>query len=100
MQRAVESGVDKAAWSVAAHLGNKDLGTWMAFYPSGFQPTEIAASLKSCGPARGCHPSSSLRTLPRRLILYNLNGAIEPRIPGIFQYYVAGGDRARPGVRG
>ena len=38
MQRAVESGVDKAAWSIAAHLGNKDLGTWMAFYPSGFQP--------------------------------------------------------------
>ena len=26
MQRAVDSGVDKAAWSIAAHLGDKDLG--------------------------------------------------------------------------
>ena len=28
----------KAAWSLAAHLGGKDISLWMAAYPSGFQP--------------------------------------------------------------
>src|SRR4029077_17728468 len=27
----------KAAWSAAAHLGDKDLSLWMVMYPSGFQ---------------------------------------------------------------
>src|SRR5215475_1821404 len=38
MKRADDNKVGKAAWSAVAHLGGKDLGTWLAFYPSGFQP--------------------------------------------------------------
>ena len=78
----------KAAWSLAAHLGGKDISLWMAAYPSGFQPYRqshfdvqewvgagydeafIASYLKSQGDSYN-HP----------------NAAIEPRIPGIFQYY-------------
>jgi multiple sugar transport system substrate-binding protein len=78
----------KAAWSLAAHLGGKDISLWMAAYPSGFQPYRqshfnipewvtagydekfITSYLKSEGDSYN-HP----------------NAAIEPRIPGIFQYY-------------
>jgi multiple sugar transport system substrate-binding protein len=78
----------KAAWSAAAHLGGKDLSLWCAAYPSGFQPYRnshfdvkewveagydeafISSYLKSEGDSYN-HP----------------NAAIEPRIPGIFQYY-------------
>ncbi len=78
----------KAAWSAAAHLGGKDLSLWCAAYPSGFQPYRnshfnipewveagydeafITSYLKSEGDSYN-HP----------------NAAVEPRIPGIFQYY-------------
>lgn len=78
----------KAAWSLAAHLGGKDMSLWLAAYPSGFQPYRnshfnipewieagydeafITSYLKSEGDSYN-HP----------------NAAIEPRIPGIFQYY-------------
>lgn len=78
----------KAAWSAAAHLGGKDLSLWTSAYPSGFQPYRnshfnipewveagydeafITSYLKSEGDSYN-HP----------------NAAIEPRIPGIFQYY-------------
>ncbi len=68
MQRAVESGVDKAAWSVAAHLGGKDLGTWMAFYPSGFQPYRNSSFAEELWAGAGLPTDSSSRTLPRRPI--------------------------------
>ena len=38
MQKAEERGVSEAAWDLAAHLGGKDISTWLAIYPSGFQP--------------------------------------------------------------
>jgi multiple sugar transport system substrate-binding protein len=78
----------KAAWSAAAHLGGKDLSMWTAAYPSGLQPYRkshtnidnwvlagydreyIASYMKSQSGSYG-HP----------------NAAIEPRIPGILQYY-------------
>lgn len=90
MQRAVESGVDKAAWSVAAHLGNKDLGTWMAFYPSGFQPYRNSSFAEELWAGAGLPPEFISSYLSSQADSYNHpNGAIEPRIPGIFQYYVA-----------
>jgi multiple sugar transport system substrate-binding protein len=78
----------KAAWSAAAHLGGKDLSMWTAAYPSGFQPY------------RKSHANIDLWTLAgydRKYITSYMNSqstsydhpnsAIEPRIPGIFQYY-------------
>jgi multiple sugar transport system substrate-binding protein len=90
MQRAVDSGVDKAAWSIAAHLGNKDLGTWMAFYPSGFQPYRNSSFAEELWAGAGLPPEFIKSYLASQADSYNHpNGAIEPRIPGIFQYYVA-----------
>jgi multiple sugar transport system substrate-binding protein len=90
MQRAVDSGVDKAAWSIAAHLGNKDLGTWMAFYPSGFQPYRNSSFAEELWAGAGLPPEFIKSYLASQEDSYNHpNGAIEPRIPGIFQYYVA-----------
>ena len=90
MQRAVDSGVDKAAWSIAAHLGNKDLGTWMAFYPSGFQPYRNSSFAEELWAGAGLPPEFISSYLASQADSYNHpNGAIEPRIPGIFQYYVA-----------
>ncbi len=90
MQRAVESGVDKAAWSIAAHLGSKDLGTWMAFYPSGFQPYRNSSFAEELWAGAGLPPEFIASYLASQADSYNHpNGAIEPRIPGIFQYYVA-----------
>jgi multiple sugar transport system substrate-binding protein len=90
MQRAVDSGVDKAAWSIAAHLGNKDLGTWAAFYPSGFQPFRNSSFAEELWADAGLPPEFIKSYLASQADSYNHpNGAIEPRIPGIFQYYVA-----------
>jgi multiple sugar transport system substrate-binding protein len=90
MQRSVESGVDKAAWSIAAHLGGKDLGTWMAFYPSGFQPYRNSSFAEELWAGAGLPPEFISSYLASQADSYNHpNGAIEPRIPGIFQYYVA-----------
>lgn len=90
MQRAVENKVDKAAWSIAAHLGGKDLGTWMAFYPSGFQPYRNSSFAEELWAGAGLPPEFVKSYLASQADSYNHpNGAIEPRIPGIFQYYVA-----------
>jgi len=90
MQRAVENKVDKAAWSIAAHLGGKDLGTWLAYYPSGFQPFRNSSFSEDLWAGAGLPPDFIKSYLDSEADSYNHpNGAIEPRIPGIFQYYVA-----------
>jgi len=90
MQRAVDNKVDKAAWSVAAHLGGKDLGTWLAYYPSGFQPFRNSTFPEDLWAGAGLPPEFIKSYLASQADSYNHpNGAIEPRIPGIFQYYVA-----------
>lgn len=90
MKRAEENGVSDAAWSLAAHLGGKDISMWMAVYPSGFQPyrnshfnaEEWAITYPSVEYAQDYLDSEADS--------YNHpNRAVEPRIPGIFQYYVA-----------
>jgi multiple sugar transport system substrate-binding protein len=90
MQRSVDNKVDKAAWSAAAHLGGKDLGTWMAFYPSGFQPFRTSTFNEELWAGAGVPKDFIHSYLAAQQDSYNHpNGAIEPRIPGIFQYYVA-----------
>jgi multiple sugar transport system substrate-binding protein len=90
MSRAEESGVDKAAWSLAAHLGGKDLGTWTAVYPSGFQPYRTSSFNQELWAGTGLPPEFVASYLASQQDSYDHpNGAIEPRIPGIFQYYVA-----------
>jgi multiple sugar transport system substrate-binding protein len=90
MKRAEEGGVSEAAWDLAAHLGGKDISLWTAVYPSGFQPyrnshfnaEEWAITYPSVEYAQDYLDSEADS--------YNHpNGAVEPRIPGIFQYYVA-----------
>jgi len=90
MRRAVDNKVDKAAWSIAAHLGGKDLATWTAFYPSGFQPYRNSSFPEDLWAGAGLPPEFVKSYLDSEADSYNHpNGAIEPRIPGIFQYYVA-----------
>jgi multiple sugar transport system substrate-binding protein len=90
MKRAEDSGVAKAAWSAAAHLGGKDLSTWMAVYPSGFQPFRNSSFDPELWAVAGLPPDFIASYLASQADSYNHpNGAIEPRIPGIFQYYVA-----------
>ncbi|HTW28932.1 MAG TPA: hypothetical protein VME92_17535 [Acetobacteraceae bacterium] len=78
----------KAAWSAAAHLGGKDLSIWTVMYPSGFQvhrqshfdiPEWLAAGYEKDYITSYLNSESHSYNHP--------NGAIEPRIPGIFQYY-------------
>lgn len=78
----------KAAWSAAAHLGGKDISLWCAAYPSGFQPYRNShfdiAEWVSAGYDKGFISDY----LASEADSYNHpNAAIEPRIPGIFQYY-------------
>jgi multiple sugar transport system substrate-binding protein len=90
MKRADDNGVGKAAWSAAAHLGGKDLGTWLAFYPSGFQPFRNSSFNPDLWANAGIPADFVKSYLDSQANSYNHpNGAIEPRIPGIFQYYVA-----------
>ena len=78
----------KAAWSAAAHLGGKDISLWMAAYPSGYQPYrnshfDIAEWVEA-----GYDEAYITSYLDSNKNSYNHpNAAIEPRIPGIFQYY-------------
>ena len=89
-KRTEESGVNKAAWSLAAHLGGKDISLWLSVYPSGFQPYR-ASHFNSEEWAGIGQPMDFVQSyLDSESNSYNdPNGAIEPRIPGIFQYYVA-----------
>jgi multiple sugar transport system substrate-binding protein len=78
----------KAAWSAAAHLGGKDLSLWTAAYPSGFQPYRNSHFDVQEWTAAGYDEAFIKDYLGSEADSYNHpNAAIEPRIPGIFQYY-------------
>jgi multiple sugar transport system substrate-binding protein len=78
----------KAAWSAAAHLGGKDLSLWCAAYPSGFQPYRNSHFNIPEWVAAGYDEAFITSYLNSESNSYNHpNAAIEPRIPGIFQYY-------------
>ena len=78
----------KAAWSLAAHLGGKDISLWMAAYPSGFQPYRQSHFNIPEWVGAGYDEKFIKSFLDSQSNSYNHpNAAIEPRIPGIFQYY-------------
>ena len=78
----------KAAWSAAAHLGGKDISLWASAYPSGFQPYRNSHFNVSEWVEAGYGEEFIADYLASQADSYNHpNAAIEPRIPGIFQYY-------------
>lgn len=78
----------KAAWSAAAHLGGKDLSLWASAYPSGFQPYRKSHFNVDEWTEAGYDEAFIDDYLSSEADSYNHpNAAIEPRIPGIFQYY-------------
>ncbi len=78
----------KAAWSAAAHIGGKDLSLWAAAYPSGFQPYRNSHFNIEEWVEGGYEEAFISDYLTSQADSYNHpNAAIEPRIPGIFQYY-------------
>lgn len=78
----------KAAWSAAAHLGGKDISLWCSAYPSGFQPYRNSHFNIPEWVGAGYDEAFISDYLASQSDSYNHpNAAIEPRIPGIFQYY-------------
>ena len=78
----------KAAWSACAHLGGKDISLWMSMYPSGFQPYRNSHFNIDEWTGAGYTNAFASDYLASEADSYNHpNAAIEPRIPGIFQYY-------------
>ena len=93
MRKSEERGVTEAAWDLAAHLGGKDLSMWMAIYPTGFQPYRGSHFDVRYWVEVGYPRDFAEAYLASQSKSYNHpNGAIEPRIPGIFDYYVAAED--------
>lgn len=91
----------KAAWSAAAHLGGKDISLWAAAYPSGFQPYRNSHFNFDEWEAAGYDRAFVEDYLGSNRDSYNHpNGAIEPRIPGIFQYYSVAEDELAKGFAG
>jgi len=91
----------KAAWSAAAHLGGKDISLWMSAYPSGFQPYRNSHFLYDEWEAAGYDRAFVEDYLGSNADSYNHpNAAIEPRIPGIFQYYSIAEDELAKGFAG
>ena len=91
----------KAAWSAAAHLGGKDIALWMSAYPSGFQPYRNSQFNYDEWEAAGYDRAFIESYLGSNLNSYNHpNSAIEPRIPGIFQYYSVAEDELAKGFAG
>jgi multiple sugar transport system substrate-binding protein len=83
-----DSKKQKAAWSAAAHLGGKDISLWTAAYPSGFQPYRNSHFNVPEWVGAGYDEAFIKSYLDSEANSYNhANAAIEPRIPGIFQYY-------------
>ena len=83
-----DSKKQKAAWSAAAHLGGKDISLWTAAYPSGFQPYRNSHFNIPEWVGAGYDEAFIKSYLESEANSYNHpNAAIEPRIPGIFQYY-------------
>ena len=91
----------KAAWSAAAHLGGKDLSLWASAYPSGFQPYRNSHFDYAEWEEAGYDRAYVEDYLGSNLDSYNHpNAAIEPRIPGIFQYYSVAEDELAKGFAG
>ncbi len=91
----------KAAWSAAAHLGGKDIALWMSAYPSGFQPYRNSQFQYDEWEAAGYDRAFIEDYLGSNVDSYNHpNAAIEPRIPGIFQYYSVAEDELAKGFAG
>ena len=91
----------KAAWSAAAHLGGKDLSLWASAYPSGFQPYRNSHFQYDEWEAAGYDRAYVEDYLGSNADSYNHpNAAIEPRIPGIFQYYSVAEDELAKGYAG
>ena len=91
----------KAAWSAAAHLGGKDLSLWMSAYPSGFQPYRNSHFNYEEWEAAGYDRAFVEDYLGSNADSYNHpNAAVEPRIPGIFQYYSVAEDELAKGFAG
>ncbi len=96
-----DSKRQKAAWSAAAHLGGKDLSLWAAAYPSGFQPYRNSHFNYEEWEAAGYDRAFVEDYLGSNADSYNhANAAIEPRIPGIFQYYSVAEDELAKGFAG
>ena len=101
MQKAEERGVSEAAWDLAAHLGGKDISTWLAIYPSGFQPYRNSHFELEYWTDAGYPAEYTEVFLASQSDSYNHpNGAIEPRIPGIFDYYIAAEEEMARAVAG
>ena len=78
----------KAAWSAAAHIGGKDISLWASAYPSGVQPYRNSHFNIDEWVGAGYDRAFIKSYLESEANSYNHpNAAIEPRIPGIFQYY-------------
>jgi multiple sugar transport system substrate-binding protein len=91
----------KAAWSAAAHLGGKDLSLWASAYPSGFQPYRNSHFQYEEWEEAGYDRDYVEDYLGSNADSYNHpNAAIEPRIPGIFQYYSVAEDELAKGYAG
>jgi len=91
----------KAAWSAAAHLGGKDLSLWASAYPSGFQPYRNSHFQFEEWEEAGYDREYIEDYLGSNADSYNHpNAAIEPRIPGIFQYYSVAEDELAKGYAG
>jgi multiple sugar transport system substrate-binding protein len=91
----------KAAWSAAAHLGGKDISLWMSAYPSGFQPYRNSHFQYEEWEEAGYDRDFIEDYLGSNADSYNHpNAAIEPRIPGIFQYYSVAEDELAKGFAG
>ncbi len=91
----------KAAWSAAAHLGGKDLSLWASAYPSGFQPYRNSHFQFEEWEEAGYDREYVEDYLGSNADSYNHpNAAIEPRIPGIFQYYSVAEDELAKGYAG
>ncbi len=91
----------KAAWSAAAHLGGKDISLWTSAYPSGFQPYRQSHFNYDEWQAAGYDRAYIEEYLGSNANSYNHpNAAIEPRIPGIFQYYSVAEDELAKGFAG
>ena len=96
-----DSARQKAAWSLAAHLGGKDLSLWTSAYPSGFQPYRYSHFNYEEWEAAGYDRAFVEDYLGSNADSYNHpNAAIEPRIPGIFQYYSVAEDELAKGFAG
>lgn len=87
------AALNKACWSAASHLGGEALSQWTCCYPSGFQPYRTTHFNVDYWTEVGFPKDYITSYLKSQSDSYNHpNSAIEPRIPGIFQYYSAAED--------